>query len=150
MSRTPSSSRGTREGNEPTSPLKRDGLIPIGCSRQKKSKPRLMQRSRERQRSSSESVAAVLDRKAQWADTAFAAFYERNKQLLPAWAVSSTVTGQQTELGVKHDKLQQVKAEREARAMMGQQDVKVDTTDAGESSCSCSRFQREYAFRLQH
>jgi polyisoprenoid-binding protein YceI len=61
--------------------------------------------------------------------------------LLPAWAVSSTVTGQQTELGVKHDKLQQVKAEREARAMMGQQDVKVDTTDAGESSRSCFGFQ---------
>jgi hypothetical protein len=58
----------------------------------------------------------------------------RNKQVLPAWAVQSTVTGQQTELGVKHDKLQQVRAEREARSLLGQEDVKVDTTDAGELS----------------
>lgn len=40
------------------------------------------------------------------------------------------MTGQQTELGVKHDKLQQIKAEREARSLLGQEDVKVDTTDA--------------------
>lgn len=64
------------------------------------------------------------------AEQARKAEIEANKQILPTWAVQSTVTGQQTELGVKHDKLRQTVADREARLARGQQDTKVDTSDA--------------------
>lgn len=55
---------------------------------------------------------------------------DSNKDKLPEWYTSSTITGDKTELGKGHDRLQQKIADRKARASALDENDKGDATDA--------------------